>query len=161
MADYEPYYRALEQEIGLHSATYGPFYMFSDGDRSVAIQWDEARTAFLVRVRVGTLPAYGRVEVLKKLLTANFLMEESFGGALDCDPLTDEVGVSFQLPARSLAPEMFLARLRAMRDAAGRLGSRLGEESAEQARLALQRIEAVEAAYEADEADTPSVSVRG
>ena len=104
-----PYIEALGKETGMDitlSAS-GAAALSIEG-RNLLIQWIEATHSFIVYVEVGALSGWRNGEICRLLLTSNFLLADTQGGALSYNDATGMVGLNFPIPTYGLATEDFL-----------------------------------------------------
>ena len=79
------------------------------GNRGVLLLWQD--DVCVVHVEVGPLLGWRDGEVCKQLLSANFLLRETDGGALSYNPVTNMVGLNCPISLYGLEPQGFPAVL--------------------------------------------------
>ena len=109
MSQYLPYIEALNRETGLDiqlSASGGAQLMLED--RGVLLQWLEEQQMFIIYMELGPLSGWRDEEVLKQLLSANFLFLQTEGGSLSYNPSANMVGMNYASPVYGLSAEEFV-----------------------------------------------------
>ena len=142
MSQSVPYIEALNRETGLDiqlSASGGAQLMLED--RGVLLQWLEEQQMFIIYMELGPLSGWRDEEVLKQLLSANFLFLQTEGGSLSYNPSANMVGMNYAIPVYGLSAEEFVRRLDAIVLLAGQLMEKLRLMGAEQEKLAVQTME--------------------
>lgn len=139
MSQYLPYIEALNRETGLdiRLSSSGSAYLELE-DRGILLQWLEAQNMFVIYVELGSLSGWRDEQVLRQLLSANFLFLQSGGGALSYDISANRVGLNYAVPVYGLSAEDFLRRLDAVVLLAEHWQEKLRDMAAEQEKLALQ-----------------------
>ena len=139
MSQYVPYLEALNRETGLdiQLSASGGAHMMLDG-KGMLLQWLEEQGMFIVYMELGTLSGWRDEEVLRQLLSANFLFLQTEGGALSYNPAANMVGMNYAIPVYGLTAEDFVRRLDAVILLAEQWEERLRLMGAEQERLAAQ-----------------------
>ena len=99
MSQYLPYIEALNRETGLdiRLSSSGSAYLELE-DRGILLQWLEAQNMFVIYVELGSLSGWRDEQVLRQLLSANFLFLQSGGGALSYDISANRVGLNYAVP---------------------------------------------------------------
>ncbi|HJD96325.1 type III secretion system chaperone [Mailhella massiliensis] len=142
MSQYVPYLEALNRETGLDiqlSASGGAQLMLEG--RGMLLQWLEAQAMFIVYIELGTLSGWRDEEVLRQLLSANFLLLQTEGGALSYHPAANMVGMNYAISVYGLTAEDFVRRLDAVILLAEQWQERLRRMEAEQEKLAVRAVE--------------------
>lgn len=104
-----PFIEALNRESGLQIELSGEgSAAFAVDDRGVLLQWSPARSAWIVYVELARLAGYRDSEIIARLMSANFLLHETKGGALSLDPTTNTVGLNYSIPVYGLSPDEFV-----------------------------------------------------
>ena len=132
-----PYIEALNRQTGLdiRLSSSGAARLDLDG-RGILLQWLENLQQFIVYAEIGPLYGWRDGDVMKQLLSANFLFMQTRGGALSYDPAANMVGLNYTIPVYGLLPEDFVKRLDVIVTLAAEWRERLHRMSAEQERLA-------------------------
>ncbi len=132
-----PYIEALNSQtgLGIELSSSGAVRLDLDG-RGILLQWLDNLQEFVVYAEVGPLCGWRDGEVLKQLMSANFLFMQTQGGALSYDPAANMVGLNYTIPVYGLLPEDFVKRLDVIVTLAAEWRERLHRMSAEQERLA-------------------------
>lgn len=135
------YIEALNRETGLDirlSPSGAAHFVLED--RGILLQWLEPRQMFAVYAEVGPLAGWRDDEVLRRLMSANFLFMQTGGGALSYDPAANMVGMNYALPVYGLSPEEFVRKLDAVVTLAEEWRDQLRRMCAEQERLVTQNV---------------------
>ena len=145
MDQYSSFIDALGRElcIDIQLSPTGAAHFVIDG-HGLLIQWTESRHAFVVYAEVGRLSGWRDGEVVKELMTANFLLLGSRGGAFSLDPSGSMVGLCYQIPVYGMTPEDFVKAIDGIVTQAGEWRGTLARMSAEQERLVAQEQSAIE-----------------
>lgn len=159
MSEVKTYLDALGNELGIEiqiSETGAvPFEL--DG-KILLLQWNEAQQSFVVYVELGYLNGYNDTEILKSLLSANFLLMESKGGVLSYDRNKNMVGYNYVLPVYGLSREEFIQKLNAAVLLAEEWNAYFENMKNEQKKLVEEKIKAIENEEEStQENDVPNM----
>lgn len=152
MEQEQAYIDILAKELGMEltvSST-GAVTLVQEG-RIVLLQWNAAENSFVVYVELGHLAGFNDSAVCRQLLSANFLLMESGGGALSYDSVNNMVGFNYALPVYGLSPEEFLQKMNAILLLAEEWKDTFSKMKAEQEELAAQALSEAENA----ESDLP------
>lgn len=143
MSQEKAYMEVLSRELGteLRFSPSGAVSFEQDGCM-ILLQWKEAENAFVVYVELGYLGGINDEAVCRGLLSANFLLLESGGGALSYDSINNKVGFNYPLPVYGLSAEDFLQKLNAVLVMAGQWKNNFEKMKKEQEKLVLDKIEA-------------------
>lgn len=143
MSQEKAYMEVLSRELGTElQVSSGGAVSFEQDGCMILLQWKEAENAFVVYVELGYLGGINDEAVCRGLLSANFLLLESGGGALSYDSINNKVGFNYPLPVYGLSAEDFLQKLNAVLVMAGQWKNNFEKMKKEQEKLVLDKIEA-------------------
>ena len=123
-----PFIKALGQTAGIAiDVSPSGAVRLDVGGRGLLLQWLEARKSFVAYAEIGRLSGIRDSVVLRELLSANFLLQETAGAALSFDPSTGTAGLNLSIPVNGLDTAEFVDRIDALllpaEEWAGRLRS--------------------------------------
>lgn len=143
MSQEKAYMEVLSRELGTElQVSSGGAVSFEQDGCMILLQWKEAENAFVVYAELGYLGGVNDEAVCRGLLSANFLLLESGGGALSYDSINNKVGFNYPLPVYGLSAEDFLQKLNAVLVMAGQWKNNFEKMKKEQEKLVLDKIEA-------------------
>lgn len=150
------YAEAIGREIGrdLRLSKTGSLFFELDG-RGLLLQWQEASRSFVVYVEIGPLAGWRDGEVCRRLLSANFLLVQTRGGALSYDAAANMVGLNYVLPVYGVSPEEFVRNVNAVIVLADEWKAELVRLCAEQEKAVAADQEQIAAADSAPAGDVP------
>lgn len=107
-----PFLEALSKEINMDVTLSGSgAAAFVLDGHGLLLQWQESSQSFVVYVEIGALAGWRDGEVCRTLLSANFLLLATRGGAFSYDQSTNTVGLNYTMPVYGLEPQNFLEQL--------------------------------------------------
>lgn len=143
MSQEKAYIEILSRELGAElRVSSGGAVSFEQDGCMILLQWKEAENSFVVYAELGYLSGVNDEAVCRSLLSANFLLLESGGGALSYDSINNKVGYNYPLPVYGLSAEDFLQKLNAVLVMAGQWKNNFEKMKKEQEKLVLDKIEA-------------------
>lgn len=105
----QPYISALSAEIGIDIAlSPSGTAAFSADGRSILIQWADSPERFALYSDIGFISPVRTADVMRRLLSANFLMHGARGLSLSLNPETGMVGLNAVLRVYGITAQDFL-----------------------------------------------------
>lgn len=144
MSEEKMYFEALSKELGIDlEISQDGCVSLSQNNRNLLIKWNEREKKFIVYAEIGQLLGWNDFEIMRQLLSANFLFFGSNGGTLSYTPINNSIGFNYCIPANGLSPEEFVNMLNAVVLLADEWKNNLDKMQEEQERTAERNIEKI------------------